>query len=74
MQLQKLKNIETTDQYKIPKNWHPGMGDYVKNNSQEDSKGFRKKVLKNKLLITILILTQIGILLGAFIFFLDLRL
>ncbi len=50
-------------------NWHPGMGDYKKVNSQQDAKRIREKIFKTKSLITLLIAAEVLILIGALLYF-----
>lgn len=66
--IEELDNQSQTETYA---NWHPGMGDYEKNNSEVDSEIIRKKIFKSNIIITILIILQLGILAFTIFYFLN---
>ena len=49
--------------------WHPEKGDFVKNNSLNDSAQLRKRIQKHNIVVGSLIATIFVVLIGAVIFF-----
>ena len=49
--------------------WHPEKGDFVKNNSLNDSALLRKKIQTHNVVVSSLIVVLLTVLIGAIIFF-----